>query len=152
MAAFRCAKAVMNCVACGEKGRGAIDLVMQARKCGSTDSVQLLEAPSQLQRERRPQRRRTEFPEADTQPSENPPFKSSYSFYSKFRTEPEWLAKRGLPRDIELLRVFQYTNPARKSLAPKTARVLANGMRRRSSRTRHRGTREILSNVEPLKL
>jgi hypothetical protein len=102
-----------NCFACGEKGRGAIDLLMKAKNMRFQDAVAALETVALSSAKPKPQPSDTADEEQSVSTSENPPFKSSYS---KFQAESVWLANRALSTaTLERYGVFQYENPARRS-------------------------------------
>lgn len=103
------------CFSCSAKGRGSIDLAMAVRRCGFQEAVAVLEpfagagivatAPKVA-----PSTRTTMEPV-----TENPPFDGAS--YAKHAVPSEWLQRRNLaPGTLERFGVFQYDNPARKSV------------------------------------
>src|SRR5688572_15116490 len=96
-----------NCFSCGAKGRGAIDLLMQARKLGFKEAV------AWLSTQQVPPVPAAPPSEAKMQLSENVPYKGSYE---KFAVPSAWLKERGFTEDtLKRYEVFEYNNPTRRS-------------------------------------
>jgi DNA primase len=103
-----------HCFACNTKGKGAIDLVKAIKGCGFQEAVDWLKGISAAAAAVEPRIKLVQSPPPEPLPTENPPFKSTYE---KFAVESPWLKERGLlPETLARYEVFQYHNPARRSV------------------------------------
>lgn len=105
-----------HCFSCGEKGRGAIDLVIAVRSCGFQDAVELLQGVAEKASVQVPpttNRVEQTAPETDSERTENPIYRGTYE---KYAVKSHWLEKRGLsPETCKYFGVFEYNNPNRVS-------------------------------------
>ena len=105
-----------NCFSCGKKGRGAIDLTMALKGLGFREAVELLQSHLGniiAQQAAKPQIKQIQEARAETERTENPPFKGQYQ---KYFVPSEWLSKRGFaPETLDCFGVGQYDNPKRQS-------------------------------------
>lgn len=109
-----------QCFSCNEKGRGAIDAVMKARRVGFQQAVDVLQPYAGSAILHRPISK-PEIKQVQELPVENPPFDGGK--YRKYAVRSEWLLKRNLePRTLERFGLFQYSNPAGKGVC--TGKIL----------------------------
>lgn len=95
---------VYHCFGCEAKGSGSIDLVMDLKKVGFKEAVQILQDNFAAM----------SVSEVVQSAATNKPFNGNYE---KFYVESEWLKARGIRKDIlDLYGVGQYFNPGRQSV------------------------------------
>jgi len=80
-----------HCFSCGAKGRGAIDLVKDVRRCSFQEAINWLREQKPAPAPANP----TPQPSVPEKTS-NEPYKASYE---KFYIKSDWLEKRGLNQD-----------------------------------------------------
>lgn len=106
------ADAKWHCFSCEKKGRGAIDLVMQAKGVGFQEAVRFLE-PLVTGNVIAAQAAKPQIKQLQVVPTENETFKGTYE---KFKVESAWLQARGISREAQArFGVFEYRNDSRRS-------------------------------------